>query len=86
MATVAVITITGVIMVVLHVDSDCDAGRGSNGDTVVMQKKHGEGVGSNSDGDIHGQGGHVHHDGGGSDDSIFAVCAGGGGKERNQDF
>lgn len=75
-----VITIAGVVMVVLHVDGDCD---GSNGDTVVMQKEHGDGDGSNGDSDdVHGQGGHGGHDGGGDDDSIVAVCTGGGRKGK----
>lgn len=80
MATAVVIVMTGVMMVVLHVDGDCDAGDGSNGDTGVIQEERGDGYGSNGDSDVHGQGAHVGHDGGGGDDSIVALCPGGGGK------
>lgn len=80
MATVVVIMIIGMMMAVLHAVGDCDAGDGSNGDTVVIQKERGDGYGSNGEGDVHGQGAHVGHDGGGGDDSIVALCPGGGGK------
>ena len=50
-----------------------DVGDGSNGDTVVMEKEHGDGDGTNGDSDIHGQGGHVDQDGGDGDDNIVAL-------------
>lgn len=73
MAMLVAIMITRVMMMVHYVGGDCNAGDGSDGHTVVMEKEHGDGDGTNGDCDVPGQGGHVDQDGGDGDENIAAL-------------